>query len=189
MQFSSMQLQSGHIFVIGGQAQDLVLRSCFEIDGNMVMLEKEPMKTGRYNSALALLSDKLIFAIGGSIGKGKVTDTVECYDTATNTWTPVGSLNKARSSTSACSVGNRYLYVFPGQQKETWNTIECFDVGSSIQDMRELKKLKWSLLTIANQDMASSYSFGSVLLAQNELLLFGGNKTSTFLFDFANTLT
>jgi len=55
--------------------------------------------------------------------------------------------------------------------------------------MRELKKLKWSLLTIANQDMASSYSFGSVLLAQNELLLFGGNKTSTFLFDFANTLT
>lgn len=91
-----------------------MLRSCFEIDGNMVMLEKEPMKTGRYNSALALLSDKLIFAIGGSIGKGKVTDTVECYDTATNTWTPVGSLNKARSSTSACSVGNRYLYVFPG---------------------------------------------------------------------------
>lgn len=112
--FSSMQLQSGHIFVIGGQAQDLVLRSCFEIDGNMVMLEKEPMKTGRYNSALALLSDKLIFAIGGSTGKSKVTDTVECYDTTTNTWGPVGSLNKARSSTSACSVGNRYLYVFPG---------------------------------------------------------------------------
>ena len=72
------------------------------------------MKTGRFNTALTLLSDKFIFAIGGSVGKNKATDTVECFDTVLNIWSPVASLNKARSCTSACSIGNRYLYVFPG---------------------------------------------------------------------------
>ena len=146
------------------------------------------MKTGRFNTSLALISDKFIFAIGGNISKSKVTDTVECFDTQLNFWYPVGSLQKARSCTSACSVGNRYLYVFPGQQKETQNTIEFLDVGNPIQDPRDLKKVKWALITIQNSDMAQSFGFGSVLLTQNELLLFGGNKTFTYLFDYTNTL-
>lgn len=86
-------------------------------------------------------------------------------------------LNKARSSTSACSVGNRYIYVFPGQQKDTWGTIECLDVGNPMIDLMELKKLKWTMMIISNPDMSSSFGFGSMLLSPNELLLFGGNKT------------
>ncbi len=78
------------------------------------MISKEPMKIGRFNTALSLLSDKFIFAIGGSIGKNKATDAVECFDTILNIWHPVAPLNKPRSCTSACTVGNRYLYVFPG---------------------------------------------------------------------------
>ena len=80
----------------------------------MNMIEKEPMKTARYNIALSLVIDKYIFAIGGNISKGKPTDLVEVYDTSANTWYPVGSLNKARSSTSACAINHRYIYVFPG---------------------------------------------------------------------------
>jgi Kelch motif len=100
--------------VIGGMSQDLVLRNCWELDGNMNMISKEPMKVGRFNSALSLLSDRYIFAIGGFVAKDKATDSVEIYDTKLNQWNPVASLNKPRASTSACTVANRYIYVFPG---------------------------------------------------------------------------
>jgi hypothetical protein len=55
-------------------------------------------------------------------------------------------------------------------------------------NLKDLRALKWTTLTVPNGDMASCFAFGSVLLTQNELLLFGGNKTNTYLFDFANTL-
>lgn len=78
------------------------------------MNEKEPMKVGKYNIALSLLIDKFIFAIGGSLGKSKASDIVEVFDSSVNAWYPVGSLNKARSCTSACAINQRYIYVFPG---------------------------------------------------------------------------
>jgi hypothetical protein len=81
-----------------------VSKNCLEIDGNMNMSEKEPMKVGRFNIALALIIDKFIIAIGGCTAKGKATDLVEVYDTALNIWYPVGSLNKARSCTTACPI-------------------------------------------------------------------------------------
>ena len=94
------------------------------------MIQKEPMKTGRYNAALALLSDRFIFCLGGFISKDKACDVVEVLDTRANIWHPVTNLNKARGCTSACTVASRYIYVFPGQQKDTLNTIEFLDVSS-----------------------------------------------------------
>lgn len=69
------------------------------------MVEKAPMKLGRFNMALGLLFDKFIFAMGGSTSKGSkgsATDVVEAYDISVNTWYQVASLNKPRSCTSAC---------------------------------------------------------------------------------------
>lgn len=67
--------------MVGGLASDLVCRSCFELDTNVNLIMKEPMRTGRFNTALALMSDRLIFAIGGCIAKDRATDVVEVYDT------------------------------------------------------------------------------------------------------------
>lgn len=81
------------------------------------MIEKAPMKIARFSIPIALLFDKFVFAIGGSISKGskgKATESVDLYNTETNTWYPVGPLNKARSCTSACVLSHRYIYVFPG---------------------------------------------------------------------------
>ena len=89
-------------------------RNCFELDSNMNVIQKEPMRTGRFNTAISLMSDKLIFVIGGSISKERASDIVECFDTQANVWYPVTSLNRGRSGTSACSIGNRYIYLFPG---------------------------------------------------------------------------
>jgi hypothetical protein len=50
------------------------------------MISKEPMKTGRYNATLALMSERLIFTIGGLIAKDKACDLVEAYDPKINQW-------------------------------------------------------------------------------------------------------
>jgi hypothetical protein len=44
------------------------------------------MKTGRFNTALSLISDRLIFAMGGNIAKDRGTEIVECFDTLSNVW-------------------------------------------------------------------------------------------------------
>jgi len=84
-----------------------------ELDANMNMIEKEPMKTGRYNSAVCLVIDKFIFAISGNISKGKTTDSVEVYDTSINVWYPVGALNKGRSCTSGIANKPQIPLCFP----------------------------------------------------------------------------
>jgi hypothetical protein len=94
--------------------QELFSRGCYEIDGNMNMIERAPMARGRTNTALNLISDRFIFAIGGYTAKGVPTEIVECFDIMTNTWHMLSQLNRPRSGTTACNVGNRYLYVFPG---------------------------------------------------------------------------
>lgn len=57
-----------------------------EIDVNMNLLEKEPLKIGpRFSIALALLIDKYIIAIGGTLVKTKAaTDACEIFDTLNN---------------------------------------------------------------------------------------------------------
>ena len=70
--------------MVGGLYQDLLSIKCFEIDGNMNMLERAPMSRGRYNVALNLISDRFIFAIGGYAGRNIPSDTVECLDVVTN---------------------------------------------------------------------------------------------------------
>ena len=86
------------------------------MDANMNVVEKEAMKAGpRYGMTSTTVIDKFIFAIGGSSQKSKPTDTVEVFDTSKNVWYPVGSLNKARSSTSCCTINHRQIFVFPGQ--------------------------------------------------------------------------
>lgn len=99
---------------MGGLVSDLVSRNVYEIDTNMNMLDREAMKTGRFNATLALVNDRFIFAIGGSIAKGRPTDIVECFDSIANAWYPVAPLSKPRSCTTACNIANKYIFVFPG---------------------------------------------------------------------------
>ena len=52
-------------------------RNCWEIDPNLIVSEKEPMRVGRYNAPLALVRDKYLFVLGGMLGKNKSTELCE----------------------------------------------------------------------------------------------------------------
>ena len=128
------------------------------------MIERAPMSKGRFNVALNLISDRFIFGIGGYTGKGAASDTVECFDILTNSWHTLNPLTRPRTGTTALSVGNRYIYLFPGLQKETWNTIEFLDLGLFGQhpDPRNFKQQKWNILSITNPDLSQCFSFASI---------------------------
>ena len=74
MQFTTMQTTDANIFVIGGtrntsSASSIVLSETLQIDANMTIYEKEPMKTGRFFTPLALIRDRFILALGGFTGR------------------------------------------------------------------------------------------------------------------------
>jgi N-acetylneuraminic acid mutarotase len=72
---------------------------------------KADMPTGRFNSAIAVVNNK-IYVIGGVSGT-TVFATNEEYDPATNTWTTRASMPTARYGCTAAVVNNK-IYVIGG---------------------------------------------------------------------------
>ena len=88
-----------------------------------------PMPTARAGLAIAVVGDS-IYAIGGRTatagpctGDGALA-TVERYDIASDTWTPVASLLAPRSDLAAAAVGGK-IYVFGG----------CDNAGTFLADV------------------------------------------------------
>lgn len=71
-----------------------------------------PMPTPRSEVAAAELDGK-IYVVGGFVGNGSATATVEVYDPAKNTWVSVASLPATRHHTVAVGLGGK-LYVVGG---------------------------------------------------------------------------
>lgn len=46
-----------------------MLNDTLQLDANLNVYEREPMKTARYHSPLALIRDRFIVAMGGFIGR------------------------------------------------------------------------------------------------------------------------
>lgn len=88
--------------MIGGLIGEQVSKNCWEIDPNMIVEDKQPLKIARYNIPLALFNNRYIFAVGGMVTKTKGTDSVEVYDIKTNNWYNGPSVNKPRAFTSTC---------------------------------------------------------------------------------------
>ncbi len=83
----------------------------------------------RSNTAISVICDRFIFAIGGIVNKDYITNIVECYDINKNIWQTLKPLNGGRSAATACSIENKYIFLFPGMQSKNPHTIEFLDVS------------------------------------------------------------
>lgn len=92
------------------------MKSTYCLDENLNFSEMSNLKTSRFSAPLVLLNDKFIMTAGGqtSINRNKNTVTSELYEISTNTWTPLDSMQKARSNTSLCAVANKLVFIFHG---------------------------------------------------------------------------
>ena len=114
--FSTVQVLSGRIYMIGGLVKDIIMKNTFQIDENLVYEEMALMKVGRFNTPVTLLKDKYILAAGGqtSTTKNKFTSSAELFDINSNKWITLESMQKPRSNTSLCQVQNRFVFIFHG---------------------------------------------------------------------------
>ena len=150
--FTSVQLESGKIFIVGGLIKDIVMKSTYQLNENLNFAEMATMKTARFSAPIALLADKFILAAGGQthISRNKSTNTTELYEIATNTWTPLDNLQRARCNTSMCPVANKFVFIFHGlpsnSQPSSTNCIEFIDLGNF--EAPQIKTAKWEQMIV-----------------------------------------
>ena len=88
------------------------------IDANLSVYEREPMKTAKFHSPIALIRDRFVLALGGFLSRTSSTKTCEAYDTHTNTWFSIASLPSMSVNATAVVMNERFVYLMPGQNRE-----------------------------------------------------------------------
>jgi hypothetical protein len=81
--------------MVGGVVKDIILKSTFKLDENLVYDEMAMMKQGRFGAPITLLKDKYIVAAGGQVNtnKCKYTNLVEVMDIQNNKWQNISPLH------------------------------------------------------------------------------------------------
>lgn len=190
--FTSVQLDSGKIYIVGGLIKDIVMKSTYSLDENLNFSELSNMKTARFSAPVALLNDKYVITAGGqtSVNRNKNTNTAELYEIATNTWTVLDNMLKARSNTSLCAVANKLVFIFHGLPSNTQpsnvNSIEFIDLGSF--DAPQVKLAKWESMMVQNNDFITSEPKGSAQISKTEIIIFGGISSDTHSFDYSGVI-
>jgi hypothetical protein len=138
--FTSVQLASGLIVVMGGIQNNQVLNKITIINDQLVTKQVSQLKVARYSVPLALIQDRYVMAAGGvlqttSSSTKKYTNAVELYDVASNQVFQLADMEKMRAHTSMAVVKNRHVFIFNGIQNVNFNSlssshaIEYIDLG------------------------------------------------------------
>lgn len=149
------------VYVLGGQHSQYKAigdMSFYDCEENAWIVAPTMCTCRRYLSTVIL--DDLIYAIGGR-STTKTLRTVERFNSKTETWDLVSSLNEIRWGSTACVIGG-YIYVAGGWDgNRELNSIERYDP----------EKDKWERLdatmTTRRREMGS-------FVYQNELYIIGG---------------
>jgi hypothetical protein len=164
--------------MVGGLVKDLVMKNAYQIDENLVYSELATMKVGRFNAPIALLRDKCVIVAGGQVSnsKNKFTNAVELYDSMSNKWSTIDSLQKPRGNTSLTAIANRFVYIYHGLattlQTSNTNSIEMIDVGQL--DNASLRQAKWVAVPVSNNEFIHNRPVGSAQVSHGEVIIFGG---------------
>lgn len=118
---------------------------------NLQFVEKKRMRFARHGHSCCQIQDRYVVVSGSRKEVNQAAQKVEVYDTQTDDWLEVASLNEGRHYHSSCHFGNRWVFVFGGiqnQSKKYSNTIErlSFDLGA--QKSWELLNVKAGLIGV-----------------------------------------
>ena len=154
------------------------------------------METARFGSPLDLVHERYILALGGFTKTNDQTMECEAFDTQTNHWFRIASLPYPVANTSAVVMGGSKVYLMPGKQTNAQNprflmisVLDCGEPGNkySQPNSREygygLAALNWSYVQVDNLDFIKSSPVAAIQLNENEMMIFGGESTKTFIFN------
>jgi N-acetylneuraminic acid mutarotase len=97
-----------------------------------------PRRAAASTAAKCPTSDGIcIYAIGGYAAENQVLDSVEAYDPATDTWTPVSNMPTARYGLAAATGPDGRIYAIGGYNGEYLNVVEAYDPTTNCWTLRQ----------------------------------------------------
>ncbi len=122
-----------------------------------------------YDPTATLLPNGQLLVAGGVAGNGPI-NLAETFDSASETWSPTGTMNTARTKHTATMLpGGQVLvtggYTLVGDTKNCLNTAELFDPTKSL----------W---TVTNALNVSRENHTATLLPNGKVLVAGGDNTT-----------
>lgn len=158
------------------------------------------MKLARFGVVLALVHERFILAMSGFTGNNNITDQCEAFDTLTNHWFPIKQMPFPSPNTSAVVMNGQHVYVMPGvqgnkRQAPPYLCISTLDCGNPATFRGNpiskeygycLSRNAWRYLEVDNPDFVKAYPVSALPLNQNEMMIFGGDTTNTFIFNVNN---
>ncbi|XP_077558100.1 kelch-like protein 10 [Haemaphysalis longicornis] len=134
--FGPQAASIGHkIYVLG---TDLNKQSAFNYCFDAVSMKWSPIKPMSQRRALfhAAVIGASIYCIGGTTDGSDILDTVEAYDTDTDTWRAVGRMNQPRLGAAATSCSGR-IYVVGGiSPTEPLRSAVAYDPATTSEPLR-----------------------------------------------------
>jgi hypothetical protein len=138
--------------------------------------------TARASHAAVAAPDGYIYAIGGVVdSSGTVTNSVERYNPATDTWGGVAAMPTARQGLAACVLGN-YIYAIGGQNPNigaALTTVEVFNTVSQTWNATALTQT----LPQARAWLAASVGPGGLMYAIGGLNSAGAPASDVYGWD------
>ena len=179
------------IYVVGGFLQVKHLSSCEVFDPNSSSTKKwskipQEMKQGRSGCAAVGIDDKL-YVMGGTMDHGHRLASMEVYDTTTQTWSILPSMNRKRSECAAVGCKElQKIFVFGGKGSwHTYDSCEVYDIQT--QQWKEVKNVMYekrngcSAVSLThNLCIIVGGSFSHQYHSSCEILLLGTNKIYNF---------
>lgn len=187
--------------MVGGYRQStsgpVVLQDCLQVDANMTVYEREPMKMARFNAPLALVRDRFLLALGGQTSRNALTKACECFDTYLNHWFNIAPLPTQTINVSAVVMNDRFVYLMPGANRENQLgssslLINYLDTGATAnfagdKNTREyglpIARQKWVQIEVANAEFFKTQPVAGLQLNATEMLIFGGENLKTYTLD------
>ena len=195
MRATSAQTANGSIYVLGGMLPDQnyqqhAQRDCLMINPDLEMSQLARMPTARFDTPLALVHDKVVIALGGKTSKYHGTKRCEAFDTTTGQWVNVAPIPFFCVNTTAVVMKERYVYLMPGNNRETQSNssllVGYLDSGTLERGVEAaLSTSQWAQLVVRNVDFVNSGPVAAIPLGPDQMLIFGGQTTKTFMLEDA----
>ena len=148
------------------------------------------MPTARFDTPLALVHDKVVIALGGKTSKYHGTKRCEAFDSVSGQWFNVAALPFFCVNTTAVVMKERYVYLMPGNNRETLvnGALLIGYLDSGVMDKgveQSLGNSQWAQLVVRNPDFVNSCPVAAIALGPDQMLIFGGQNTKTFMLEDA----
>lgn len=148
------------------------------------------MPTARFDTPLALVHDQIIITLGGKTSKYHGTKRCEAFDTQSGSWINVAPIPFFCVNTTAVIMKERYVYLMPGNNRETQANnsllVGYLDSGTLERGVEaSLSTSQWAQLLVRNQDFINSGPVAAIPIGPDQMLIFGGQTTKTFMLEDA----